>query len=112
MPKQIVLRDKLYHRLWELKGDRSFSWIIERLLEGRPIEAKVSASELLQVLQKQNQVLEEMLRELKALNRRLSSLRLEVKEANVREVKAVTDGKRLPSYLENNPWVEILSEMR
>ena len=96
MARQIMLRDDLYERLSELKGSRSFSQIIQELLEN------------------QNRLLSELLNEVRSLNRRLSSLRLEVKEAQIREVKAVTGitDKKLPSFIQDNPWVEILSERR
>ena len=96
MARQIMLRDYLYERLSELKGSRSFSQIIQELLEN------------------QNRLLSELLNEVRSLNRRLSSLRLEVKEAQIREVKAVTGitDKKLPSFIQDNPWVEILSERR
>lgn len=111
MPRQIVLRDELYQRLWELKGDHSFSWVIEKLLEGKPIEAKVSVSELLQVLRRQNQVLEEILGELRALNKRLSTMKLEVRSVKVgSDVTGVTCSENLPSYLRDNPWVGILQK--
>ena len=53
------------------------------------------------------------LKELKALNRRLSSLRFEARE--VKEIKHVTaitseEDKKLPSFIRDNPWVEILEK--
>jgi len=59
-----------------------------------------------QLLENQNRLLSELLNEVRSLNRRLSSLRLEVKA-----VTGVTD-KKLPSFIQGNPWVEILSERR
>ena len=53
--------------------------------------------------------------EVKLLNRRLSGLKLEVKEAKVREVKAVinvTGDKDLPSYIRDNPWIKISAERK
>jgi len=89
MARQIMLRDYLYERLSELKGSRSFSQIIQEpaARESKPL-------------------LSELLNEVGSLNRRLSSLRLEVKA-----VTCVTD-KKLPSFIQGNPWVEILSERR
>ena len=59
-----------------------------------------------QLLENQNRLLSELLNEVGSLNRQLSSLRLEVKA-----VTGVTD-KKLPSFIQGNPWVEILSERR
>ena len=111
MPRQIVLRDDLYERLSELKGSKSFSQIIQELLE----KSGHKKDPVIELLENQNQLLSELLNEVRLLNRRLSSLKLEVKEAKVTEVKAVTgvtEDKKLPSYLRDNPWVEILSGRR
>ena len=107
MPRQIVLRDDLYEALSELKGSKSFSQIIQELLE----KSGHKKDPVIELLENQNRLLSELLNEVRSLNRRLSSLRLEVKEARVREVKAVTGvtgDKKLPSYLQDNPWLEIL----
>ena len=108
MPRQIVLRDELYYRLSELKGSKSFSQIIEELLEKSGHRKDL----ILEALEAQNRLLSELLNEVRSLNRRLSSLRLEVKEAKVRKVKAVTGvtDKKLPGYLQDNPWFEILCQ--
>jgi len=111
MPRQIVLRDDLYETLSELKGSKSFSQIIQELLE----RSGHKKDPVIELLENQNRLLSELLNEVRSLNRRLSSLRLEVKEARVREVKAVTGvtgDKKLPSYLQDNPWVEILAERK
>ena len=111
MPRQIVLRDDLYEALSELKGSKSFSQIIQELLE----KSGHKKDPVIELLENQNRLLSELLNEVRSLNRRLSSLRLEVKEARVREVKAVTGvtgDKKLPSYLQDNPWVEILAERK
>ena len=109
MARQIAIKDDLYERLSRIKGKRSFSEIIELLLDKSGYEQ----ADLLQVLQDQNRALKEILKELKALNRRLSSLRFEARE--VKEIKHVTamtseEDKKLPSYLRGNPWVEILEK--
>ena len=107
MARQIMIRDDLYNILSELKGSRSFSEVIQDLLE----KAGHKKDPILEALENQNRLLMELLNEVRVLNRRLSGLRIEVKEARVREVKAVTgvtSDKKLPSYLENNPWIEIL----
>ena len=109
MPRQIVLRDDLYETLSELKGSKSFSQIIQELLE----KSGHKKDPVIELLENQNRLLSELLNEVKLLNRRLSSLKIEVKEARVREVKAVTPvtgDKKLPSYLRDNPWVEILEK--
>ena len=105
MARQIAIKDDLYERLSRIKGKRSFSEVIELLLDKSGYEQ----ADLLQVLQDQNKALKEILKELKALNRRLSSLRIEVKEA--RHVTAVTSkDEKLPSFIQGNPWVEILQK--
>jgi len=109
MARQIAIKDDLYDRLSRIKGKRSFSEIIELLLDKSGYEQ----ADLLQVLQDQNRALKEILKELKALNRRLSSLRFEARE--VKEIKHVTamtsrEDDKLPSYLRGNPWVEILEK--
>ena len=110
MPRQIVLRDDLQEALSELKGSKSFSQIIQELLE----KSGHKKDPVIELLENQNRLLSELLNEVKLLNRRLSSLKIEVKEARVREVKAVTGvtDKKLPSFIQGNPWVEILSERR
>jgi len=107
MARQIVIRDDLYEALSSLKGGRSFSQVIEELLK----RGGHREPPMLQVLQSQNRLLSQILGELKALNRRLASMQIEVKE--VKSVKVGSDvagvtGENLPSYLRGNPWVEIL----
>jgi len=109
MARQIMIRDDLYQVLNQLKGSRSFSEVIQDLLE----KAGHRKDPILEALEAQNQLLSELLNEVRLLNRRLSGLRIEVKEAKVTEVKAVTGvtgDKKLPSYLRDNPWVEILEK--
>ena len=110
MAKQIMIRDDLYRVLNELKGSRSFSEIIQELLE----KSGHKREPILELLEAQNKLLTDLLNEVRRLNNRLSNLRIEVKEAKVTEVKAVTPvtDQKLPSYLQDNPWVEILSERR
>ena len=101
----------MYNALNQLKGSRSFSEVIQELLE----KSGHKRDPILEALEAQNRLLSELLNEVRLLNRRLSGLKIEVKEARVREVKAVTGvtgDKKLPSYLRDNPWVEILSERR
>ena len=107
MARQIAIKDDLYERLSRIKGKRSFSEVIELLLDKSGYEH----ADLLQVLQSQNELLKQILREVRMLNSRLSSLRVEVKEAReVRSVTAMTEDKKLPSYLRGNPWVKILEK--
>jgi len=111
MARQIMIRDDLYQVLNQLKGSRSFSEVIQDLLE----KAGHRKDPILEALENQNRLLRELLNEVKQLNRRLSGMRIEVKEAKVTEVKAVTGvtgDKKLPSYLKDNPWIEILSVRR
>jgi len=109
MARQIMIRDDLYQVLNQLKGSRSFSEVIQELL----VKSGHRRDPILEALEAQNKLLSELLNEVRLLNHRLSSLRLEVKEARVREVKAVTGvtgDKKLPSYLQDNPWIELLSK--
>ena len=109
MARQIAIKDDLYERLSRIKGKRSFSEIIELLLDKSGYEQ----ADLLQVLQSQNELLKQILREVRMLNSRLSSLRVEVKEAReVRSVTAITsrEDDKLPSFIRDNPWVEILEK--
>ncbi|MEM2163998.1 MAG: antitoxin VapB family protein [Candidatus Bathyarchaeia archaeon] len=109
MAKQIAIRDDLYQALDSIRGNKSFSQIIEELLR----EKGVRKDPILEALEAQNKILAELLAEIKALNRKLSALRIEAKET-VREVRAVTGvtGEKLPSYLQDNPWLEILAEKK
>ena len=103
-----MLRDDLYERLAQLKGDKSFSQIIEELLErsGRKKDP------VLEALETQNRLLSELLDEVRQLNRKLSGIKLEAKET-IREVKVSShDQANLPSYLRDNPWLEILAEKK
>ena len=110
MARQLMVKDSVYQRLKRLKGEnRSFSDVIELLLDASGYDQV----DLLQVLQSQNELLKQILREIRMLNSRLSSLRLEVKEAReIRSVTAVTskENKKLPSFIHGNPWVEILQK--
>ena len=108
MARQIAIKDDLYERLSRIKGKRSFSEIIELLLDKSGYEQ----ADLLQVLQSQNELLKQILREVRMLNSRLSNLRVEVKEAReVRSVTAMTSEEdKLPSFIRDNPWVEILEK--
>jgi len=109
MARQIAIKDDLYERLSRIKGKRSFSEVIELLLDKSGYEQ----ADLLQVLQSQNELLKQILREVRMLNSRLSSLRVEVKEAReVRSVTAMTsrEDDKLPSFIRDNPWVEILEK--
>ena len=101
-----MVKDSVYQRLKRLKGEnRSFSEVIELLLDKSGYEH----ADLLQVLQSQNELLKQILREIRMLNSRLSSLKVEVKEA--RHVTAVTSkDEKLPSFIQGNPWVEILQK--
>ena len=109
MARQIMIRDDIYQILYRLKGSRSFSEVIQDLLE----KTGHRRDPILEALENQNRLLSELLNEVRVLNKRLSSLKIEVKEARVREVKAVTGvtgDKKLPNYLQDNPWVEILEK--
>jgi predicted CopG family antitoxin len=111
MPKQVMIRDDLYERLVALKGNRSFSQLLDDLLT----KTGLRKDPILEALETQNRLLEELLNEVRQLNRKLSGLDLEIKDAGVKGVKhvtGVTRDKKMPSYLEDNPWVEILAEKR
>jgi len=107
MPKQVMIRDDIYERLIALKGNRSFSQVIEDLLT----RTGLRRDPILEALETQNRLLSELLNEVRQLNRKLSGLKLEAREA-IREVKVSADNTSLPSYLRDNPWLEILSDRR
>jgi len=104
-----MLRDDLYERLAQLKGDKSFSQIIEELLErsGRKKDPVLEALEI------QNRLLSELLDEVRILNRRLSGLSLSVTGVTAKPQENTAPKKQnMPSYLRDNPWLEILAEKK
>ena len=108
MPKQVMIRDDIYERLIALKGNRSFSQVIEDLLT----RTGLRRDPILEALETQNRLLSELLNEVRQLNRKLSGMRLEARET-IREVKVSSGNEaNLPSYLKDNPWVSILAERR
>ena len=88
-----------------LKGEKSFSQIIEELLE----KSGHKKDPILEALETQNRLLSELLNEVRQLNRRLSGLSV-TPVTNVKPPEL--QNHNLPSYLKDNPWLEILSERR
>ncbi|MEM0488765.1 MAG: antitoxin VapB family protein, partial [Candidatus Bathyarchaeia archaeon] len=66
MAKQIAIRDDLYQALDSIRGNKSFSQIIEELLR----EKGVRKDPILEALEAQNRLLAELLNEVRALNRK------------------------------------------
>jgi predicted CopG family antitoxin len=111
MVKQIMVRDEIYRRLMEIKGDGSFSDAINFLLDANMDRVRISSiSALAQAIEKQNKLLEELLYEVRRLNSKLSiptpAAPTTINHAT--HVTPVTD-ENLPSYLRDNPWVSILA---
>ena len=131
MVKQIGVKDELYKKLAFLKGNKSFSWVIERLLDERGL------TELLEEHRLGYPVTDQILGRLEEIERRLSRIEEKLEEIQLKQtssrververveaervrveapVKATThqarDDSRLPSFLRDNPWVKILSGRR
>ena len=131
MVKQIGVKDELYRKLAFLKGNHSFSWVIERLLDERGLtelleEHRLGYPVTDQILQKLDELCERLKRieekldrlELKQTSRsververaRPESDRVEVPvKATIHQTKSES---KLPSFLQGNPWVRILSQRR
>ena len=131
MVKQIGVKDELYRKLAYLKGNRSFSWVIERLLDERGLTELLEQHRLGypvtdQILGK----LEEIEERLKRIEERLEEIQLKQTSRPVERVERVEaerdrvevptrvpvhrveDESKLPSFLRDNPWVRILSGRR
>jgi len=131
MVKQIGVKDELYRKLAYLKGNRSFSWVIERLLDERGLTELLEQHRLGypvtdQILEKLDEICERLSRieekldrlELKQTSSRVEHVeRVEAERSRVEApVKATIhqarDESKLPSFLKDNPWVKILSGRR
>ena len=114
MARQITIRDDLYEALSSLKAGRSFSQVIEELLRRSGLEPGDAA------LREQTRLLREILEELRKLNDTLRNLRITVAEARATTIEAQPlqtekkgdEARSLPSYLQGNPWLTILSQRR
>ena len=130
MVKQIGVKDELYKKLAFLKGNRSFSWVIERLLDERGL------TELLEQHRLGYPVTDQILGKLEEIERRLSRIeekldRLELRPSrqtssraervervevparvSIHQIHRAEDESKLPSFLRDNPWVKILSGRR
>jgi len=129
--KQIGVKDELYKKLAFLKGNKSFSWVIERLLDERGLTELLEQHRLGypvtdQILGK----LEEIERRLRRIEEKLDRLELRQTSRPVESVERVEDDSdrveaparvpvhqtedesKLPSFLRGNPWVRILSGRR
>jgi len=131
MVKQIGVKDELYRKLAYLKGDKSFSWVIERLLDERGLTELLEQHRLGypvtdQILEK----LDEICERLRRIEERLEEIQLRQTSRGVERVERVEaervrveapvkatihqarDESKLPSFLKDNPWVKILSGRR
>ena len=134
MVKQIGVKDELYRKLAYLKGNRSFSWVIERLLDERGLTELLEQHRLGypvtdQILGK----LDEICERLRRIEEKLEEIQLKHTSRPSREVKEMErakaesdrvevpvkvpvhqaeDESKLPSFLRGNPWVRILSQRR
>ena len=129
MVKQIGVKDELYKKLAYLKGNKSFSWVIERLLDERGLTELLEQHRLgYPVTDKILQKLDEICERLKRIEERLEEIQLKqtsrpverVERAKPERVEALIrvpvhqvhqarSESKLPSFLRGNPWVRILS---
>ena len=105
MVKQIMVRDDVYERLLRIKHDNSFSQLLSKLLDSYDGSNDDSP---LALIKKQNELLAEILRELRTLNSKLGIATPAAPTTPIHDVTPVTD-ENLPSYLRDNPWVSILA---
>ena len=127
MVKQIGVKDELYRKLAYLKGNKSFSWVIERLLDERGLTELLEQHRLGypvtdQILGKLDEICERLRRieerheeiQLKQTSSRVEHV--ERVEAPIRvpvhQVHQARSESKLPSFLRGNPWVRILSQRR
>ena len=137
MVKQIGVKDELYRKLAYLKGNKSFSWVIERLLDergltelleqhrlGYPVTDQIlgKLDEICERLRRIEERLEEIqLKQTSRPPRRVEEMerveaerdRVEVPaRAPIHQTHQARDDSKLPSFLRDNPWVRILSGRR
>ncbi|HDD56871.1 MAG: hypothetical protein DRN68_01790 [Thaumarchaeota archaeon] len=134
MVKQIGVKDELYRKLAYLKGNKSFSWVIERLLDEQGLTELLEQHRLgYPVTDRILGKLDELERRLKRIEEKLEEIQQRPVEQPSREVKVMErveaesgsveapvkanihraeDDSRLPSFLRDNPWVKILSGRR
>ena len=115
MGKNIMISDKAYNALSKLKRG-SFSdtilWLIEQ--RGKTADRLVELFEQQnQLLEKQNQLLSQLIEQLRRMNARLIELKASKKtvEFTVKQVEENVEHRgnsTTPSFLKDNPWVEIL----
>ena len=132
MVKQIGVKDELYKKLAFLKGNHSFSWVIEKLLDergltelleqhrlGYPVTDRIlgKLEEIERILSRIEEKLDGL--ELKQTSRRVERVeraKPERVEAPIRvpvhQVHQARSESKLPSFLRGNPWVRILSQRR
>ena len=131
MVKQIGVKDELYKKLAFLKGNHSFSWVIEKLLDergltelleqhrlGYPVTDRIlgKLEEIERILSRIEEKLDGL--ELKQTSRRVERVERAKPESDRVEVPArvpvhqTEDESKLPSFLQDNPWVRILSQRR
>ena len=112
MVKSLMVRDDVYERLSRLKKNgESFSDVITRLLDNH-VEA-VDSRQMLQVLQHAIAKLDNLESIVLGLSNMIEKKGILVSDASP-PVTGVTPKKKrddnLPSFLQDNPWVEILAE--
>ena len=115
MVKSLMIRDDVYERLSRLKKNgESFSDVITRLLDTH-VEA-VDSRELLHVLhglESKVNSLETAVGELRELlsRRSFSFSDTSIPVTRVSVTKKEKLDKSLPSFLQDNPWVEVLENI-
>ena len=115
MGKNIMLSDKAYNSLRKFKRG-SFSDTILWLIEQRKDKADKLVGlfeKQTQLLEKQNALLTQLVEQLRRLNARMVELKASKKtvELTVKQVEENFEHKensKMPSFLQDNPWVEIL----
>lgn len=135
MVKQIDVKDELYKKLAFLKGNHSFSWVIERLLDERGLTELLEQHRLGYpvtdlILEKLDEICERLRRIEEKLDRlelrpskqtsrpsrevgRVKPKRVRVEApVSIHQVHQARSESKLPSFLRDNPWVEILSGRR
>jgi len=115
MGKNIMISDNAYAALRKLKRG-SFSdtilWLIEQREKTADKLVKLFEQQA-QLLERQNDLLNQLVEQLRRLNARLVELKASKKtvEFTVKQVEENIEHKedsKMPSFLQDNPWVEIL----
>ena len=114
MVKILSIRDEVYERLRQLKRDGdSFSDVIVRLLDQR--EERISNDKVLHLLHSILERLDGVENGVEALRAVVSATPVALSGISPPATPVASSRKReknLPSFLQDNPWVEILAERR